>query len=78
VNGSATPRVVRTARWVHRRYEAAAGGIESGIQVLERLHASRAISSGPFEGWEFLWQPAVLVSSRCACCSRADPFPIRP
>jgi alpha-1,6-mannosyltransferase len=52
---------VRTARWAHRRYESAADGVESGIQVLERRYTPLGrFRPGPFEGWEFLWQPAVL------------------
>jgi len=61
VNGTEAPRVVRGARWVHRRYESVAGGVESGIQVLEQRYTPLGrFRPGPFEGWEFLWQPAVL------------------
>lgn len=61
MNGSKTYRVVRAARWVHRRYESAAGGLESGISILERRYTPLGrFRPGPFEGWEFLWQPAVL------------------
>jgi alpha-1,6-mannosyltransferase len=54
-------RLVRSARWLRRRYEDAAGGLESGIQLLERRYTPLGrFRPGPFEGWEFLWQPAVL------------------
>jgi hypothetical protein len=54
-------RLVRSARWVRRRYEGAAGGLESAIQMLERRYTPLGrFRPGPFEGWEFLWQPAVL------------------
>jgi hypothetical protein len=61
VNGLKAQRLVRSARWVRRRYEGAAGGLESGIQMLERRYTPLGrFRPGPFEGWEFLWQPAVL------------------
>lgn len=61
MNGSKTHRLARSASWVHRRYEGAAGGRESGIQILERRYTPLGrFRPGPFEGWEFLWQPAVL------------------
>ena len=61
MNTSEGPRVVRSAHWVRRRYEAAASGVESGIQALERRYTPLGrFRPGPFEGWEFLWQPAVL------------------
>jgi hypothetical protein len=61
VNGSEEHRLARGARWAHRRYEDAAGGVESGIQLLERRYTPLGrFRPGPFEGFEFLWQPAVL------------------
>jgi hypothetical protein len=61
VNGSEAHRLARGARWAHRRYEEAAGGVESGIQLLERRYTPLGrFRPGPFEGFEFLWQPAVL------------------
>lgn len=61
MNGSKSHRLVRSARWVQRRYESAAGGVESGISFLERRYTPLGrFRPGPFEGWEFLWQPAVL------------------
>jgi hypothetical protein len=60
VNGSEDHRLVRSARWVHRRYEGAAGGVESGIQMIEQRYTPLGrFQPRPFEGWEFLWQPAV-------------------
>ena len=61
MNGSEAHRLARGARWAHRRYEEAAGGVESGIQLLERRYTPLGrFRPGPFEGFEFLWQPAVL------------------
>jgi len=51
----------RRAQWVRRRYENVADGLESGIQLLERRYTPLGrFRPGPFEGWEFLWQPAVV------------------
>lgn len=53
--------MARGVRWVSRRYERAAGGLESGIQALERRYTPLGrFRPGPFEGFDFLWQPAVL------------------
>jgi alpha-1,6-mannosyltransferase len=50
-----------TASRARRRYEMAAGRVESGIQVLERRYTPLGrFSPGPFQGWSFLWQPAIL------------------
>ena len=52
---------MRGARGLRRGYEDAAQGLESGIQLLERRYTPLGrFQPGPFEGWEFLWQPAVL------------------
>jgi len=52
---------VRTGHWVRRRYEGAAEGLETGISLLERRYTPLGrFHPGPFEGWEFLWQPAVI------------------
>ena len=46
---------------VRRGYERAASGFESGVQLLERRYTPLGrFTPGPFEGWGFLWQPAVL------------------
>ena len=44
---------------VRRRYEALAARLESAIQLLERRYTPLGrFRPGPFEGWDFLWQPA--------------------
>ncbi len=49
------------ASGVRRTYERAATGFESGVQLLERRYTPLGrFTPGPFEGWGFLWQPAVL------------------
>jgi alpha-1,6-mannosyltransferase len=46
---------------VRRFYERVASRFESGVQLLERRYTPLGrFSPGPFEGWSFLWQPAVL------------------
>jgi alpha-1,6-mannosyltransferase len=46
---------------VRRRYEGVAVRFESGVQLLERRYTPLGrFSPGPFEGWSFLWQPALL------------------
>ncbi len=61
VNRSGTPLLVRTGRRVHHAYETAASGLERAIQVAERRYTPLGrFRPGPFEGWEFLWQPAVV------------------
>jgi hypothetical protein len=56
--------VKRLKSWpsnVRRRYESVAQRFESGVQLLERRYTPLGrFSPGPFEGWSFLWQPAVL------------------
>jgi hypothetical protein len=45
---------------VRRAYERGATGFESGVQILERRYTPLGrFTPGPFEGWGFLWQPAV-------------------
>ncbi len=61
MNDSTFHGLARGAHWVYRRYESAAGTLESGIEFLERRYTPLGrFRPGPFEGWEFLWQPAVL------------------
>jgi len=46
---------------VRRTYERVATQFESGVQLLEHRYTPLGrFSPGPFEGWSFLWQPAVL------------------
>jgi hypothetical protein len=46
---------------IRRDYERVVGGFESGVQLLERRYTPLGrFSPGPFEGWSFLWQPALL------------------
>ncbi|MGA7833930.1 MAG: polyprenol phosphomannose-dependent alpha 1,6 mannosyltransferase MptB [Acidimicrobiales bacterium] len=56
--------MVRVNSWasgVRRTYERAASGLESGVQLLERRYTPLGrFTPGPFEGWNFLWQPALL------------------
>ncbi len=53
--------VITAATRVRRVYERAAGKVEAGIQLLERRYTPLGrFSPGPFQGWRFLWQPAVL------------------
>ncbi len=54
-------RVSSWASGVRRTYERGASGFESGVQLLERRYTPLGrFTPGPFEGWGFLWQPAVL------------------
>lgn len=49
------------ASGVRRTYERGATGFESGVQLLERRYTPLGrFTPGPFEGWGFLWEPAVL------------------
>jgi alpha-1,6-mannosyltransferase len=46
---------------VRRNYERVAGRFETVIQILEQRYTPLGrFSPGPFEGWSFLWQPAIL------------------
>ncbi len=46
---------------VRHGYEHTAAGMESGIKLLERRYTPLGrFSPGPFQGWGFLWRPAVL------------------
>jgi hypothetical protein len=46
---------------VRRLYERLASRFESGVQMLERRYTPLGrFRPGPFEGWSFLWQPALL------------------
>lgn len=46
---------------VRRNYERVAGRFESIVQMLEKRYTPLGrFSPGPFEGWSFLWQPAVI------------------
>jgi hypothetical protein len=54
-------RVNSWARAIRRTYERVATFFESGVQLLERRYTPLGrFTPGPFEGWRFLWQPAVL------------------
>ena len=54
-------RVNSWARAVRRTYERVATFFESGVQLLEHRYTPLGrFTPGPFEGWDFLWQPAVL------------------
>ncbi len=54
-------RVITAASAVRRTYERVATQFESGVQLLERRYTPLGrFAPGPFEGWGFLWQPAVL------------------
>jgi hypothetical protein len=49
------------ARAVRRTYERIATRFESGVQLLEHRYTPLGrFEPGPFEGWSFLWQPALL------------------
>ncbi|MGH9020704.1 MAG: hypothetical protein ACRDV0_06750, partial [Acidimicrobiales bacterium] len=46
---------------VRHAYERTAAQLESAIQVLERRYTPLGrFQPGPFEGWSFLWRPALL------------------
>ncbi|MCU1363065.1 MAG: hypothetical protein JWM55_893 [Acidimicrobiaceae bacterium] len=54
-------RVNSWARAVRRAYERVATRFESGVQLLEHRYTPLGrFTPGPFEGWAFLWQPALL------------------
>lgn len=54
-------RLTSWAYGVRHTYERVAGRFESGVQLLERRYTPLGrFSPGPFEGWSFLWQPAIL------------------
>ena len=53
-------RIGAWARAVRHSYERLASGFESGVQLLERRYTPLGrFTPGPFEGWDFLWRPAV-------------------
>ena len=53
-------RIGAWARGVRHTYERLASGFESGVQLLERRYTPLGrFNPGPFEGWGFLWQPAL-------------------
>ncbi|HWD95091.1 MAG TPA: polyprenol phosphomannose-dependent alpha 1,6 mannosyltransferase MptB [Acidimicrobiales bacterium] len=56
--------MVRVNSWasgVRTTYERVASRFESGVQLLERRYTPLGrFAPGPFEGWSFLWQPALL------------------
>ncbi|MHB1087151.1 MAG: polyprenol phosphomannose-dependent alpha 1,6 mannosyltransferase MptB [Acidimicrobiales bacterium] len=54
-------RLTSWARTVRHTYERVALWFESGVQLLERRYTPLGrFTPGPFEGWSFLWQPALL------------------
>lgn len=54
-------RVNSWASAVRRTYERVATRFESGVELLEQRYTPLGrFTPGPFEGWRFLWQPAVL------------------
>ncbi|HVA71403.1 MAG TPA: polyprenol phosphomannose-dependent alpha 1,6 mannosyltransferase MptB [Acidimicrobiales bacterium] len=58
---SGVGRVNTAASAVRRTYERVATQFESGVQLLEHRYTPLGrFTPGPFEGWGFLWQPAVL------------------
>ena len=59
--GSGVKRLASWVDTVRHAYERAAAGFESGVQLLERRYTPLGrFTPGPFEGWNFLWQPALL------------------
>ncbi len=53
-------RIGAWARAVRHTYERLASGFESGVQLLERRYTPLGrFNPGPFEGWGFLWRPAL-------------------
>ena len=58
---SDAPVLLRAGRRIRQVYEAAAGGLEGAIEMAEHRYTPLGrFRPGPFEGWEFLWQPAVV------------------
>lgn len=54
-------RVNSWARAIRHTYERAATRFESGVELLEHRYTPLGrFKPGPFEGWGFLWQPALL------------------
>jgi hypothetical protein len=54
-------RLKSTAKLVRRDYERVARRFETGVTMLEHRYTPLGrFTPGPFEGWSFLWQPAVL------------------
>ncbi len=54
-------RLKSTAKFVRRDYERVAERFETGVTLLERRYTPLGrFTPGPFEGWGFLWQPALL------------------
>jgi hypothetical protein len=54
-------RVNAWTKVLRRTYERVATRFESGVQLLEHRYTPLGrFTPGPFEGWDFLWQPAVL------------------
>ncbi len=54
-------RLKSTASFVRRSYERVAERFETGVSMLERRYTPLGrFTPGPFEGWRFLWQPALL------------------
>ena len=54
-------RLKSWASAVRRNYERVASRFETGVQLLEHRYTPLGrFTPGPFEGWSFLWQPAVL------------------
>ena len=61
VERSGVDRLKSWASAIRRDYERVASRFETGVQLLERRYTPLGrFTPGPFEGWSFLWQPAVL------------------
>ena len=61
VERSGVQRLKSWADAVRHAYERIASRFESGVQLLERRYTPLGrFRPGPFEGWSFLWQPALL------------------
>src|ERR1700684_563394 len=58
---SVVGRVNSWARAIRHTYERAATRFEVGVELLEHRYTPLGrFKPGPFEGWGFLWQPALL------------------
>jgi len=80
LEGSGVNRLRSLAGAVRHGYERSAGAFESGVQLLERRYTPLGrFTPGPFEGWRFLWQPALqgflgMVMVLAGCSFTNSPF----